>query len=85
MARPAFTFRMSASLLALAALACAQPAPPKREPARLSLHSTLLNEDRRILVVLPRHHELDSGKRYPVIYKLDGDNGSTVMTAAWTF
>lgn len=39
-----------------------------------TLHSSLLNEDRRILIRLPRHYEIDTTTRYPVLYKLDGDN-----------
>lgn len=39
-----------------------------------TLHSNLLEEDRRIIVRLPRHYTLDTEKRYAVLYKFDGDN-----------
>lgn len=45
------------------------------QPAQLSIHSTILDEDRRILVRLPRHYERDTLQRYPVLIKFDGDNG----------
>jgi predicted alpha/beta superfamily hydrolase len=47
------------------------PAPPYSQQ---TLHSSVLEEDRRILIRLPRHYDLDSAARYPVLYKLDGDN-----------
>ena len=37
-----------------------------------SIESTLLNENRKIIVRLPKDYN-DSGKSYPVIYRLDGD------------
>lgn len=45
-----------------------------QQPAQLVLKSSLLSEERRILVRLPRHYELDTAARYPVLYKFDGDN-----------
>jgi predicted alpha/beta superfamily hydrolase len=51
-----------------------QSTPAPRQPLQLTLHSSLLSEDRRILVRLPRHYELDTTVRYPVLYKFDGDN-----------
>jgi predicted alpha/beta superfamily hydrolase len=47
------------------------PAPPYLEQI---LPSSILGEDRRILIRLPRHYALDTTTRYPVLYKLDGDN-----------
>ena len=44
------------------------------QPAQLVLKSSLLSEERRILVRLPRHYQLDTTARYPVLYKFDGDN-----------
>jgi predicted alpha/beta superfamily hydrolase len=41
----------------------------------LNLRSAILEADRRILVRLPRHYDLDKATRYAVIYKFDGDNG----------
>jgi predicted alpha/beta superfamily hydrolase len=48
-----------------------KPTPPYLEQ---TLPSSLLGEDRRILIRLPRHYALDTTTRYPVLYKLDGDN-----------
>ena len=45
---------------------------PAAEPQ--TLHSTILGEDRRLLIRLPRHYTIDTEKRYAVIYKFDGDN-----------
>jgi uncharacterized protein len=39
------------------------------------LRSSVLNEERRILIRLPRHYSSDTTVRYPVLFKLDGDNG----------
>ncbi|MBI4910409.1 MAG: alpha/beta hydrolase [Acidobacteria bacterium] len=39
-----------------------------------TLHSSLLSEDRRILLRLPRLYDLDTTARYPVLYRFDGDN-----------
>ena len=47
---------------------------PARQPVQPTLKSSLLSEDRRVLVRLPRHYELDTEARYPVLYKFDGDN-----------
>jgi hypothetical protein len=52
----------------------AQPNPATKPPAQLVLKSSLLSEERRILVRLPRHYDLDTAARYPVLYKFDGDN-----------
>jgi len=67
MSRPFLT------MLLLAASAVAQPAAPQRILTQ-SLRSELLAEDRRLFVRLPRHYNLDTEKRYAVIYKFDGDN-----------
>jgi predicted alpha/beta superfamily hydrolase len=48
-----------------------QPAPPYLEQ---TLTSAIMGEDRRILIRLPRYYALDTTTRYPVLYKLDGDN-----------
>jgi predicted alpha/beta superfamily hydrolase len=52
----------------------AQSNQERKGPLQLTLHSSLLSEDRRILVRLPRHYELDTAAHYPVLYKFDGDN-----------
>jgi predicted alpha/beta superfamily hydrolase len=69
-----YSLYMRALFLAIAVLlgAAKLPAQP---PAELTLRSSLLEEDRRILVRLPRHYALDSSARFPVLYKFDGDNG----------
>jgi uncharacterized protein len=40
-----------------------------------TIHSTILGEDRRLLVRLPEDYGT-SGKKYPVLFKLDGEKGS---------
>ena len=52
----------------------AQPSSATKPPVQLVLKSALLSEARRVLVRLPRLYELDTAARYPVLYKLDGDN-----------
>jgi len=68
---------MHLPFLLAAAVAFAQPPPQQPKPAiqPATLQSAILGEDRRILVRLPRRYEQDPAARYPVIYKLDGDNG----------
>jgi predicted alpha/beta superfamily hydrolase len=66
--------RRACLLILASAFLGAQTPPADRAPKQLILHSTLLDEDRRILVRLPRHYELDAAARYPVLYKFDGDN-----------
>jgi predicted alpha/beta superfamily hydrolase len=61
-------------VLASAWNAQAQSNPPARTTLQHTLHSPLLNEDRRILIRLPRLYETDTTVRYPVLYKFDGDN-----------
>lgn len=39
-----------------------------------TLYSGVLDEDREIIVRLPRHYENEQKKKYPVIIKLDGSN-----------
>lgn len=66
------------AILFLEAWDCqAQTAFATKPPAELVLKSSLLSEERRILVRLPRNYELDASARYPVLYKLDGDNQLT--------
>src|SRR5262245_46009186 len=65
-------------LLLLAALVLAgslnSPAQPNPAMRQLTMQSSLLSEERRILVRLPRRYEVDTSARYPVLYKFDGDN-----------
>lgn len=37
-----------------------------------TLHSAIMNEDRRVIVHLPRNYSKDTGGKYPVMYVLDG-------------
>lgn len=71
MSIPSAICRVSVLVMTAAALQAQSEAQPTVE---LVLKSSLLSEDRRILVRLPRHYELDQGVRYPVLYKFDGDN-----------
>ena len=63
---------LAAALVLLDRANCQAQSP--RQPLQFTLHSSMLSEDRRILVRLPRHYELDTEARYPVLYKFDGDN-----------
>lgn len=71
---PAVLSLMTALVLTIPWDGQAQSTPAERQPLQLTLQSSVLSEDRRILVRLPRHYELDAAARYPVLYKLDGDN-----------
>jgi predicted alpha/beta superfamily hydrolase len=62
------TLRIGILLLVIAAGANAQPW--KEQVYR----SSLMNEERRLIIRLPRHYERDTTVRYPVLYKFDGDN-----------
>jgi predicted alpha/beta superfamily hydrolase len=78
----------STSLLAITIFLCgvssartiqAQPTPtPTPEISselklvETTLHSTIMGEERRVLVHLPRHYALETAQKYPVMYVLDG-------------
>ena len=63
-------------LTAVLVLAGAASCVAQSKPATpYTLRSSILSEDRRILVRLPRHFKRDTAARYPVLYKFDGDNG----------
>ena len=59
-------------LLLLAPSAFAQAPPLYDAPARITIKSAVLGEDRPILVRVPPGYERD-GQRYPVLYMTDGD------------
>jgi predicted alpha/beta superfamily hydrolase len=59
-------------LLVLAANAFGQAPPLYDSPARITLKSAVLGEERTILVRTPPGYERD-GQRYPVLYMTDGD------------
>ena len=40
-----------------------------------TIHSSILDEERHLLIRLPRGYDTAGPTRYPVLYKLDGDNG----------
>ncbi len=60
-----------------------QPAPAPAAPATedkpgsekiidTTLHSAIMNEDRRVIIHLPRNYAQDTARKYPVMYVLDG-------------
>jgi predicted alpha/beta superfamily hydrolase len=57
------------------ARAWSQPSAAAAKPyLETTLRSAVLDEQRRLLIRLPRRYELEPNARYPVAYKLDGDN-----------
>lgn len=76
------TLTLSVVLLALNANdALAQIAPtatPENKPAesgnvvQTNIHSTILDEERRVIIHLPRNYSKDTAQKYPVMYVLDG-------------
>jgi predicted alpha/beta superfamily hydrolase len=57
----------------------ATPTPtPTPSPAgsdnliQTSIHSTIMDEDRRVIIHLPRNYSKDAAQKYPVMYVLDG-------------
>jgi predicted alpha/beta superfamily hydrolase len=76
MSEAAWLGRWTVGLILFATAMIARGAQSGAPPAAQQhiLHSSVLSEDRRVLVRLPRHYERDSTVRYPVLYKLDGDN-----------
>ncbi|MCZ8370486.1 MAG: alpha/beta hydrolase-fold protein [Porphyrobacter sp.] len=71
------------AFLAAAALVAAGPAP---EPAPLSIGETVtlevLGAAREVNIVLPPDYAKDPGKRWPVIYQLDGAMGQDLIMGA---
>lgn len=71
------------ALLAAAALATAQPAP---EVQPLTIGETVvleaLGQSRQVNIVLPPDYAKDAGKRWPVIYQLDGALTQDLMMGA---
>ena len=47
------------------------------------IHSKVLGENRTLLILLPADYE-KSGKTYPVLYKLDGDEGNFIQAVSAT-
>ena len=55
----------------------ATPAPaseskPPENIIQANIHSTIMGEDRRVIVHLPRNYSKDLAQKYPVMYVLDG-------------
>ena len=54
------------------------PTPNENQPPvndsviQTTLHSAILNEERRAIIHLPRNYSKDPSRRYPVMYVLDG-------------
>lgn len=67
-------------------LAEKQAADPKTVPFSIgesvSWHSSVLNENRSINVYLPQNYQLDSNRKYPVIYLLDGSSDEDFIHVA---
>jgi predicted alpha/beta superfamily hydrolase len=45
---------------------------PNGNTVQTTLHSTILDEDRRLIIHLPRNYTQDTTRKYPVMYVLDG-------------
>ena len=64
-------------LNANAVLAQATPTPtsenkPPENIVQTSIHSTIMDEDRRVIIHLPRNYSKDTAQKHPVMYVLDG-------------
>jgi len=46
--------------------------PDAANIVQTSIHSTILSEDRRVIIHLPRNYSKDTAQKYPVMYVLDG-------------
>jgi predicted alpha/beta superfamily hydrolase len=47
--------------------------PPESSKAvQTNIHSTILDEDRRVIIHLPRNYSKDTAQKHPVMYVLDG-------------
>jgi predicted alpha/beta superfamily hydrolase len=69
--------RLSYSMLMMLALAIGIAAQEAGEnegskPITSTLHSAIMNEDRRLIIHLPRNYALNTNDKYPVMYVLDG-------------
>ena len=78
------SFLGSLVLLATAAAALAQAPPPVPTISTLTIKSTVLGEDRRILVRTPAGYETNK-TAYPVMYMTDGDAHILHTTASAEF
>ena len=74
--------RLGVTLISVVALALfvalntsgmqAQPTPATPNLIDTSIKSSLMSEDRRVIIHLPHKYEEDTNRRYPVMYVLDG-------------
>ena len=46
--------------------------PGSANVIQTSLHSAIMNEERRVIIHLPRDYSKDASRKYPVMYVLDG-------------
>jgi len=46
----------------------------------VTIHSTLLNEDRKVYIYCPKADSSDINKRFPVLYLLDGENHFEIVS-----
>ena len=79
------TVMLSAVLLAMLnanSVPAQLPPPPSPTPdnkpldagnkVQTNIHSTILNEERSVIIHLPRNYSKDTAQKYPVMYVLDG-------------
>jgi predicted alpha/beta superfamily hydrolase len=67
-----FTVPMAQGLLAQTPTATPTPEIKPPEVVQTTLHSTIMGEDRRVIIHLPRDYRQDASQKYPVMYVLDG-------------
>lgn len=73
---PVFSFlRRSRSLLLLGSIVSVANAQPSAPDVDQVLRSTVLKEERRFRIRLPRHYSPDATTRYPVLFKLESEDG----------
>src|SRR6185295_748780 len=46
--------------------------PESSNKIQTNIHSTILDEDRRVIIHLPRNYAKDTAQKHPVMYVLDG-------------
>ena len=46
--------------------------PESSNTVQTNIHSTILDEDRRVIIHLPRNYSKDTAQKHPVMYVLDG-------------
>ena len=67
------SFALSIVLIASLSVRTQENNPPASDSViETNLHSTIMNEDRRAIIHLPRNYSKDTSRTYPVMYVLDG-------------